>query len=45
MDHGCCAADLLKAGDTAVKDTFGRDSSLMTWLLIGEVVIHYTSLP
>lgn len=38
MAHGCWAADLLKAGDTTVKDTFGQDSSLMTWLLIGEVV-------
>lgn len=32
------ADDLLKPGDTTVKDTFGKDSSLMTWLLIGEIV-------
>ena len=38
MAHGCLADDLLKPGDTTVKDTFGQDSSLMTWLLIGEVV-------
>lgn len=38
MAHGCLAADLLQPGDTTVKDTFGQDSSLMTWLLIGEVV-------
>lgn len=33
------AKDLLKPGDDAVKATFGQDSSLMKWLLIGEVVI------
>lgn len=33
------AKDLLKPGDDAVKGTFGQDSSLMKWLLIGEVVI------
>jgi type IV conjugative transfer system pilin TraA len=41
MMHGCLAdttTDLLKPGDAAVKGTFGKDSSLMTWLLIGEVV-------
>lgn len=38
--HGCWADDdLLKVGDTTVKATFGKDSSLMTWLLIGEVVM------
>jgi type IV conjugative transfer system pilin TraA len=31
--------DLLKVGDDAVKGTFGQDSSLMKWLLIGEVVV------
>lgn len=36
--HGCRADDLLKPGDQTVKDTFGKDSSIMTWLLIGEVV-------
>lgn len=40
MMHGCFADDdLLKVGDTTVKATFGKDSSLMTWLLIGEVVM------
>lgn len=40
MAHGCWAAgsDLLKPGDETVKATFGQDSSMMTWLLIGEVV-------
>lgn len=38
MMHGCWADDLLKPGDQTVKDTFGKDSSIMTWLLIGEVV-------
>jgi len=36
--HSCRADDLLKPGDQTVKDTFGKDSSIMTWLLIGEVV-------
>ncbi|MDQ0431157.1 type IV conjugative transfer system pilin TraA [Pantoea agglomerans] len=36
--HGCRADDLLKPGDQTVKDTFGKDSSIMTWLLIGEVI-------
>jgi type IV conjugative transfer system pilin TraA len=30
--------DLLAPGDATVKATFGQDSSMMTWLLIGEVV-------
>lgn len=34
----CWADDLLKPGNAAVQDTFGKDSSIMTWLLIGEVV-------
>ncbi|EGI9512090.1 conjugal transfer protein TraA [Salmonella enterica] len=40
MMHGCWAEgkDLLKPGDETVKATFGKDSSIMTWLLIGEVV-------
>lgn len=39
MMHGSWAAgDLLAPGDATVKATFGQDSSLMTWLLIGEVV-------
>lgn len=38
MMHSCWADDLLKPGDQTVKDTFGKDSSIMTWLLIGEVV-------
>lgn len=41
MMHGCWAEakDLLAPGDETVKATFGQDSSLMTWLLIGEVVM------
>jgi len=43
LQHGAFAAgatkDLLKVGDDAVKGTFGQDSSLMKWLLIGEVVV------
>lgn len=41
MIHGCWAggsSDLLAPGDATVKATFGKDSSMMTWLLIGEVV-------
>jgi len=41
MMHGSWAAssgDLLAPGDATVKATFGQDSSMMTWLLIGEVV-------
>lgn len=41
MMHGSWAAssgDLLAPGDATVKATFGKDSSMMTWLLIGEVV-------
>lgn len=41
MMHGSWAADakdLLQPGDATVKATFGQDSSMMTWLLIGEVV-------
>jgi type IV conjugative transfer system pilin TraA len=41
MMHGSWAADakdLLQPGDETVKATFGQNSSMMTWLLIGEVV-------
>ncbi len=40
MMHGCWAEgkDLLQPGDETVKATFGKDSSIMNWLLIGEVV-------
>lgn len=41
MMHGSWAADakdLLQPGDATVQATFGQDSSMMKWLLIGEVV-------
>lgn len=34
----CQADDLLKAGDKAVSDTVGKDSSVMRWLLMLEVL-------
>lgn len=34
----CQADDLLKAGDKAVNDTVGKNSSVMKWLLMLEVL-------
>ncbi|ARW85418.1 type IV conjugative transfer system pilin TraA [Aeromonas salmonicida] len=32
------AADILKAGDTTVKETFGTGSTFAKWLILGEVI-------
>lgn len=38
MSGACQAADLLKAGNTAVNDTVGQKSSIMRWLMMLEVL-------
>ena len=38
MTGVCQAEDLLKPGDKAVQDTVGKDSSVMRWLLMLEVL-------
>lgn len=38
MGNASYADDLLKAGKTAVNDTVGKDSSVMQWLLMLEVL-------
>lgn len=38
MSEASFAVDLLKPGNTAVNDTVGKDSSILRWLLMLEVV-------
>lgn len=38
MSGVCQATDLLKSGNTAVNDTVGKDSSVIRWMLMLEVL-------
>ncbi len=38
MDH-VHAADLLVGGKQTVDDTFGKDSTLAKWVIIGEILV------